>query len=287
MAGSNTRDIKRKIRSVNNTMQITKAMELVSSAKLRRARNRMDITKPYFETVTEAVQDILASDKSINLKYVNSGDIKNTLYIVITSDRGLCGGYNVNAIKEALSDIDNHDDAQFIAIGKKANEVYNGMNMNIVDSYLYISEAPEYAHAIQIAKKAIELFDAGEVDAVKLVYSRFESTLSQVATTLQILPISRSDQEVELDELTEFVNYEPSPGEVLEYVIPKYIESTIYGGLVESAASEQAARRMAMENATDNAEEIIGDLTLSYNRARQAAITQEITEIVGGAEALK
>lgn len=287
MAGSSTRDIKRKIRSVNSTMQITKAMELVSTAKLKRARDRMDITKPYFETVTEAVQDILAADRSINLKYVADKEIKKTLYIVITSDRGLCGGYNVNAIKEAINDVTNKEDALFFTVGKKATDTLNRMGFNVIDSFIYISEKPEYVHAIQIAKKAISMFDAGEVDAVKLIYTRFASTISQVATAIQVLPIPKPEEVKELDEATDFVNYEPSPEEVLHYVIPKYIESTIFGGLIESAASEQAARRVAMESATDNAVDIIDELTLSYNQARQAAITQEISEIVGGAEALK
>ncbi|MDN5297932.1 MAG: F-type H+-transporting ATPase subunit gamma [Clostridiales bacterium] len=286
MAVSNTRDIKRKIRSVNSTMQITKAMELVSTAKLKRARNRMDITKPYFETVTEAVKDILGADKSIKLKYVADKEIQNTLYIVITSDRGLCGGYNINAIKKALEDIADPKSAKFITIGKRATDAYNRMNLDVVDTFLYISEQPEYVHAVHIAKKALAMFDVGEVDAVKLVYTNFASTISQVPVTLQLLPIEKGEQAAK-DEASDFVNYEPSPEEVLKFVIPKYVESTIFGGLIESAASEQAARRVAMESASDNAEEIIEELTLTYNQARQAAITQEITEIVGGAEALK
>lgn len=286
MAVSSTRDIKRKIRSVNSTMQITKAMELVSTAKLKRARDRMDITRPYFETITDAVRDILSADKSIKLSYVADKEVQKTLYIVITSDRGLCGGYNINAIKKALEDIVDKKDAKFITIGRKATDAYTRMDFDIVDSYLYISEKPEYTDAIVIAKQALKMFDSGEVDAVKLIYTNFASTISQVATSIQLLPIERGEA-VEKSADSEFVNYSPSPEEVLKYVIPKYVESTIFGGLIESAASEQAARRVAMESASDNAEEIIDELTLSYNQARQAAITQEISEIVGGAEALK
>lgn len=287
MAVSSTRDIKRKIRSVNSTMQITKAMELVSTAKLRRARQRMDVTRPYFESVTNAVRDILSADKSIKLKHVEKKEVQNTLYIVITSDRGLCGGYNINAIKKALEEADKNK-AKFITIGRKAQEVYSRMGFDIVESILYISEKPEYSDAIYIAKKALAMFESGEVDAVKFVYTNFASTISQVPTMLQLLPIEKAEEEtVESDGPSDFVNYEPSPEEVLRFVIPKYVESTIFGGLIESSASEQAARRVAMESASDNAGDIIDELTLFYNQARQAAITQEISEIVGGAEALK
>lgn len=282
---SSTRDIKRKIRSVNSTMQITKAFELVSTAKLKRARDRMDITKPYFDTIQTAVHDILSSDKSIKSKFVTSDVSKNPLYIVVTSDRGLCGGYNINAIKKALETARTYDNPKFIAVGKKSFDLLNQMGYSIIDSFLYISEKPEFSHASQVARAAMTLLETGEVDSIHFVYTRFISTMTQTATDLLLLPIERPV--LSEDTKTEIVNYEPSAEEVLRYIIPKYVESTIFGGLIESSASEQAARRLAMESASDNAEEIIEDLTLYYNRARQAAITQEISEIVGGAEALK
>ena len=282
---SSTRDIKRKIRSVNSTKQITKAMELVSTAKLRRARERMDITQPYFETVQTAVQDILSADHSIRTEYVSDKPIENTLYIVVTSDRGLCGGYNINAIKKTFEHMGPKEKSKFITIGRKAYDAFAKLDFELVDTFMYISEHPEYIHASQIAKTAIDLFKKGEVDAIQFVYTRFASTISQVTTMLQLLPIERPELSDTVQE--EFINYEPSPEEVLGYIIPKYVESTIFGGLVESSASEQAARRIAMENASDNAEDIIEELELYYNQARQAAIPQEISEIVGGAEALK
>ncbi len=282
---SSTRDIKRKIRSVNSTMQITKAFELVSTAKLKRARDRMDITKPYFDTIQTAVHDILSSDKSIKSKFVTSEVSKKPLYIVVTSDRGLCGGYNINAIKKALETARTFDDPKFIAVGKKSFDLLKQMGYNVIDSFLYISEKPEFNHASQVARAAMTLLETGEVDSIHFVYTRFMSTMTQTATDLLLLPIERPV--LSEDVKTEIVNYEPSAEEVLRYIIPKYVESTIFGGLIESSASEQAARRLAMESASDNAEEIIEDLTLYYNRARQAAITQEISEIVGGAEALK
>jgi len=282
---SSTRDIKRKIRSVNSTMQITKAFELVSTAKLKRARDRMDITKPYFDTIQTAIHDILSSDKSIKSKFVTSEVSKKPLYIVVTSDRGLCGGYNINAIKKALETARTYDNPKFIAVGKKSFDLLKQMGYNVIDSFLYISEKPEFNHATQVARAAMTLLETGEVDSIHFVYTRFISTMTQTATDLQLLPIERPERSD--DTKTEIVNYEPSAEEVLRVIIPKYVESTIFGGLIESSASEQAARRLAMESASDNAEEIIEDLTLYYNRARQAAITQEISEIVGGAEALK
>lgn len=288
MAGG-TRDIKRKIRSVNSTMQITKAMELVSTAKLKRARDRMDITKPYFEIVKEAVQDVLSTDKSIRTRYISDKPIQKRLYIIITSDRGLCGGYNANVIKKTLESSTHDETAKFLVVGRKALDVLKRNGLDVVDQFLYISEKPEHIHATQIAQIAMNLYNKGEVDAIDLVYTRFASTISQVATKLQLLPIERPEVVETEDDgaLYEFVNYEPSPEDVLRFIVPKYVESTIFGGLIESSASEQAARRMAMESATDNAEDIIDELVLSFNQARQAAITQEISEIVGGAEALK
>ncbi len=283
---SSTRDIKRKIRSVNSTMQITKAFELVSTAKLKRARDRMDITKPYFDTIQTAVHDILSADKSIKSKFVSSGHGVKPLYIVVSSDRGLCGGYNINAIKKSIENVTSKSDAKYIAVGKKAYDTLRQNGFNVIDSFLYISEKPEFAHAVQISKAATSLLEKGEIDSIHFVYTRFVSTISQEATDLLLLPIERPAAS-EDGQASEFVNYEPSAEEVLKYIIPKYVESTIYGGMIESSASEQAARRIAMENASDNAEEIIEDLTLFFNRARQAAITQEISEIVGGAEALK
>ena len=288
MAGS-TREIKRKIRSVNSTMQITKAFELVSTAKLKRARDRMDVAKPYFNTIQEAVRDILKSDHQMKSKYISTGESQNPLYIVITSDRGLCGGYNINAIKKAIEGIKDKSRAKYITIGKKAHDILLQNGYDVIDSFLYISEKPEFIHATQVAKVAMDLFEKGEVDSIQFVFTEFASTISQVAKRIQLLPIVNEASETgeKKDKGITLVNYEPSIETVLDYIIPKYIESTLYGGLIESSASEQAARRVAMENASENAEEIIEDLTLYFNQARQAAITQELSEIVGGAEALK
>jgi F-type H+-transporting ATPase subunit gamma len=261
-------------------------MELVSTAKLKRNKDRLDITKPYFETVKETVQEILSSEKSLKHDYLSERVVRKTLYIVITSDRGLCGGYNANAIKQVTDVVpsDKKHTYDIFAIGKKAHDFFTSRNYNLSDSVLHISEKPSFLDAQNIARKALKMYKNEEVDAIKLVYTRLVSTISQEAATLNLLPIEKGEGHVDQDE---FVTYEPSPEVVLDFLIPKYIESTIFGALTESAASEQAARRMAMENASDNAEDMIDELNLSYNKARQAAITQEISEIVGGAEALK
>lgn len=281
------RDIKRRIKSVNSTKQITNAMELVSTAKLKRTRDRFEKVQPYFETVNETIQGILESTDNIEHKYISEREIKKSLYIVITADRGLCGGYNINAIKKALEDIEDKEKASFIVIGQRAKGYFLKRNYEIVGEYLQISEKPQYSHAKDIGRLALQLYKDGKIDEIKLVYTRFASTISQVPERLKLLPVAKTNEEQTEEKEFKYVSYEPSPGAVLDYLIPKYIESTIFGALAESAASEQAARRMAMESATDNAEEMIENLTLSFNQARQAAITQEISEIVGGAEALK
>jgi len=289
MAGMGTRDIKRKIKSVNNTRQITKAMELVSTAKLKRAKDRMNLTKSYFDTVLDAVQSIIESEKSLKHDFVTKREVRKTLYIVITGDRGLCGGYNVNANKEVLNDIEDPEKAVIVTIGRKAGSFFRSNGFEVYEAFEGISEKPEFLHAQAIGRLALTLYKQEKVDEIKFVYTKFISTICQEPEMLKLLPVeSRGVQEEEMDDSDyEFINYEPSPEEVLSFIIPKYVSSTIYGGLIESAAAEQAARRVAMENASNNADDLIDDLTLYYNQARQAAITQEITEIVGGAEALK
>lgn len=264
-------------------------MELVSTSKLRKARERLDKVKPYFHTVNDTVQDILSNSTGVKHPLTVAREVKNSLVIVISADRGLCGGYNINALKTGASVAQVSEKASYITIGTKARDYFTKRGYNVLKQYTHISEKPDYKDAKNISRLALELYKKGEVDEIKLVYTEFVSTISQEPKLIQLLPVVGDDEAVKDGEEQEFnyVSYEPSPQSVLDYLIPKYIESTIYGALVESAASEQAARRVAMENATDNADDIIERLTLSFNQARQAAITQEISEIVGGAEALK
>lgn len=286
MAGMGTRDIKRKIKSINSTMQITKAMELVSTAKLKRAKDRLELTKPYFETVYGTIQDLLRSEKNLKHEYLTQREIKKTLYIVITGDRGLCGGYNNNAMRLVTDDAQDKSKAAVLTIGRKSRDFFSKNGFEVMKEITQISENPQYTHAQEITRTVLRWFATEKVDAIKLVYTEMISTISQEAKMIQLLPVV-SDGAESVTARRGYINYEPSPEAVLGYVIPKYVESVIFGALIESSASEQAARRMAMENATDNAGEMIDSLTLSFNQARQSAITQEISEIVGGAEALK
>lgn len=280
------KDIKRRIKSVGGIKQITKAMELVSSAKLRKARQRLEMSRPYYQTLVRSIQEILSSTTGIKHPLLEKREVKNKAFIVITGDRGLAGGYNSNAIRLAESMIEDKERAIILAVGQKGRDYFRRRKYNIAGEFLNISEEPQFIDASSIGKLAIELYEEGKVDEVNIIYSRFKSAMSQEATVLKLLPAEGIGEEENQGTKT-LIEYEPSPEAVLDYLIPKYIHSAIYGALIESSASEQGARRIAMEAATDNAEEMIENLELSYNRARQASITQEISEIVGGAEALK
>ncbi|WP_236660315.1 ATP synthase F1 subunit gamma [Isachenkonia alkalipeptolytica] len=285
MAGAGMQDIKRRIKSVDSTKQITKAMELVSSAKLRRARQRVEENRPYFEKIEEAIQGILPHTKELQNPYIDQREVKKTGYIVITGDRGLCGGYNTNAIKKALNHMEDRE-ASVIAIGQKGVTFFRKRGYDLDGEFVSISEKPMFSDAKSIGKLAMELYKNEMIDEVNLVYTEFVSTITHKPKLIKLLPLDQKEIPEEIQEdRDEVMTYEPSPEEVLSYLIPKYVESMIYGALIEASASEQGARRVAMESATDNAEEMIDDLNLKYNRARQASITQEISEIVGGAEA--
>ncbi|WP_425446168.1 ATP synthase F1 subunit gamma [Dethiothermospora halolimnae] len=287
--GQSMRDIKRRIRSVNNTKQITKAMELVASAKLRKAREKLEKTRPYFNTVVRSIQEILAETTGIKHPFLEKRDVKNTGYIVITGDRGLAGGYNSNVIKLTENHIDkNKDNSALITVGSKGRDYFKNRGYNIEGEFLHISEDPRYTDADNIGKTVIELYEKEEIDEVYLVYTVFNSPISQEAKMMKLLPAENIEgEDTGEKERKTLIQYEPSAEEVLSYLIPKYIKSSIYGAMIEASASEQGARRTAMQSATDNAEDMIDSLELKYNRARQASITQEISEIVGGAEALK
>ncbi len=278
-------DIKRRMRSINSTMQITKAMYLVSSAKLNKAKLRVEETRSYYEITTESVKRILSSSKGINHPFLQKRDVKKTAFIIVTADRGLAGGYNSNVLKLSEQNINKATDS-VIVMGGVGRDLLTRRGYNIIDSYTGTTEEPEFSEARDIGNKVIEMYKNEEIDSIKLVYTKFLSALSQEPTIVTLLPSDIEESADKVESSTAQIQYEPSSESVIEYLIPKYIQSAIYGGLVESAASQQGARMTAMEAATDNAEDIIEKLDLSYNRARQAAITQEISEIVGGAEAL-
>lgn len=261
-------------------------MELVSTVKLRKARARLEESRPYYTTVLANIQNVLANTGNVIHPLLDSREVKSVLYIVLAADRGLAGGYNSNVFKLAEDDIKKRGlDTKLITVGVRAREYFKRRSHDVVSAFTGISEEPSYADAAEIGKMALDLYKKGEVDEINIVYSRFVSTISQQPEMLTLLPSEEVHEESKAARrITEF---EPSTEEVLDYLIPKYIQSSIFGTLIEASSSEQAARRVAMESATDNAGEIIDELEISYNRARQAAITMEISEIVAGAEALK
>lgn len=277
------RDIKRRIKSVNSTQQITRAMYLVASSKLTRARNRLNDTRPFFNETRKAIADIVSGSKGISHPFLEEREVKSTAVIVIAGDRGLCGGYNANVNKTALERVNSSKDAKMITVGTKSREFFRLRGKTIVDSVTGISEKPRYEDALKIADKALQLFTSGEVDEVYLTYTRFISTLSSEPKLIKVLPVDVDEFKNETESQSHALTiYEPNEESVLDYVIPKYVNTVIFGALVESAVCELGARMTAMDSATENAIEMIDDLNLLYNRARQGAITQEITEIVGG-----
>lgn len=269
------------MRGINNTRQITKAMELVSSAKMRKARIRLEKTRPYYMTILDSIRQVI-NEVSIHHPLLQQRQVKNSLYIVITADRGLAGGYNANINRLIHSKFkDKKDSISLITVGSKGRDFFKRRGYKILNELVGISEDPDFSHAEEIAKIAVDSYLKGEVDEINLVFTKFVTTLSHEPTIIKILPT----EEIREGSIRSIIEFEPSPDEVLDYLIPKYIESSIFGALIEASCSEQAARRVAMESATENAEEMLEELNMSYNRARQAAITNEISEIVAGAEA--
>ncbi|MCH5200448.1 MAG: ATP synthase F1 subunit gamma [Oscillospiraceae bacterium] len=285
MASGNMKAIKRRIKSVGSTMQITKAMELVSSSKLRKAKDKAEAGRPYFEKLYEMMTEIAESKKDFQSPFTEKREIKNRLFIVIAGDRGLAGGYNSNLLRSALADCkDDVNKPKVIAIGKKAIEFFEKRDFEIVGRYPLLAETAKTADCGDIATMAIEMFRREEVDQVKIFYTTFVSPLVQNPVSMEILPIERDE---EGEEVPSLITYDPEPEAVFNRIVPKFTMSLIYCALSDSYASEQSARRNAMENATDNAEKMIEELSLKYNRARQEKITNEINEIVSGANALQ
>ena len=287
MAHENMQDIKRRIGSVGSTKQITKAMALVSTSKLKKARKRQSLIRPYSDAVLSSIQAILAESSGVNHPMLEKREVKNKAYIMITSDRGLCGGYNMNVINKTKKAIGDDKASKMIIVGQKGVSYFSRRDYDIVGRFVGISEEPDFIDATQIANMVTKLYTNSEVDEVNIVYTEFVNTITHIPKTIKILPADEIDLgEVKAEKIAGSREYEPSPEAVLDYLIPKYLKAAIYGALIEASASEQGARRMAMENASDNADELQNDLNLKFNRARQAAVTQEISEIVGGSEAL-
>ena len=286
--GENMQDIKRRIKSVSSTMQITNAMKLVSAAKLRKARATFEKTTEYFNFITHTIEEIFNNNSEVPPEYLaGNREIKNTCYIVVTSCRGLCGCFNNNIIKEAEKDF--HEDWEtpgIVAIGTKGKEYFEKRGYEIYKEYLAPPEDISFLETREMSKPIIDMYDRGEIDEIVLIYTGFKNSIEQEVKNVILLPFDiQPDPDVLIHD--QEVEYEPSVEEVFNYLVPKYVEMMIYAAVVESATCEHAARRLAMENATDNASDMLGSLSQYYNRARQAEITDEIIEIVAGAEAQK
>ena len=281
------RDIKRRRESIQSTGQITKAMKLVSTVKLQKAKSKAENTKPYFEHMYKAVNSMLRKSGNILHPYLQSGSSEKKGIIMVTSNRGLAGGYNSNIIKMVMNSGISKEDAVIYAVGRKGKEALARRGYTIAEDYSEAMDEPVFGDATSIGRRVLEDFAEGKIGEIYLVYTEFKNTVTHIPTWLKLLPVVVSEEEEEdgMDALT-LMEYEPEAEEALDLIIPKYINSLVYGGLMQSFASENGARMQAMDSATQNAEEMISSLELKYNRARQGSITQELTEIIAGANAI-
>ena len=278
MAGVSTKQIKTRIRSMESTKQITKAMEMVAASKLRKTQTQVLNSRPYFETLYATIHDIANADRDFSSPYLEKRTVKKSAFVVIAGDRGLAGGYNSNVLKLSHSHMEGKD-VIVLPIGKKSVDFCRSRKLPVMTESYAEAEDLSVSDCFTVAKELCRQYLAGEIDEICIAYTNFVSVLSQTPAVLQLLPLTAEpgNREGSTDML-----YEPDSETVFAAIIPEYIGGVIYGCLCESRASEQAARRTAMDSATQNAEDMIADLSLKFNRARQAAITQEITEIVAG-----
>lgn len=279
MAGVSTKEIKNRIRSMESTKQITKAMEMVAASKLRHAQARVLNSRPYFEILYATITDIVNSNTDFSSPYLTQREVKKSLYVVIAGDRGLAGGYNSNIFKFVSSQMEGKE-VSVLPIGKKAVDFFRSRKKSIFTEQYAEAEDVSIGDCFSIAKQISNAYLAGEYDEIFIGYTNFVSVLSQTPATLQLLPLLQ--QPGHSQKSGSDILYEPNGEEVFSAIVPEYLGGILYGALCESRAAEQAARRTAMDSATQNAEEMIGELSLKFNQARQAAITQEITEIVAG-----
>ena len=280
------RDIKRRKNSVTSTQQITKAMKLVSTVKLQKARTKAEKTNPYTEQMYKTISSMMKKSGNIIHPYLTAGESQRKAVIVITSNRGLAGGYNSNVVKLITNGEFNKDDLDIYALGSKGHDMLARRGYHIVENGSDIMDDPTYTDASNLCKKVLDSFARGEIGEIYLAYTHFKNTVTHIPTLIQLLPVDAGAIEESEEDDNVLMNFEPNTEEALDIIIPKYVTSLFYGALVESVASENGARMQAMDSATSNADEIISDLTLKFNRARQGAITQELTEIIAGANAI-
>ena len=282
---ANLKDIRNRIKSVKSIQKVTKAMKMVAAAKMRRAQEHMEEARPYAQRLTEVIQHLLPDVDREILDLLDVRSVNRVAYVVVTSDRGLAGSFNTNVLKKAQKEIDTigKNNVDIFCIGKKARDYYKQREYTIIDSHTDFWNELYYGDAIRIGKGIISHFTEKRVDEIHVVYNEFVNVANQYVESEKLLPLEfEGEESVQLDRL-----YEPDKNELVKSLIPRHLNIQVWKYLLESFASEQAARMVAMENATENAEEMIKDLTMEFNKARQASITKEILEIVGGAEALK
>ena len=283
------KEIKRRRGSIQSTRQITKAMQLVSTVKLQKTRTKAEEAKPYFSLMYDTMFSILSRSNNMSHRFVKASNEKEgkKAIIVISSNRGLAGGYN-NNIARLVETSFSKEEALIYAIGKKAKDTLERRGYEILGEYNEVILDPMYQDAVDITKKLLSDYEEGKISEIYVVYTHFKNTVVHIPTLKKLLPISLDEVEKEegKEKSTLLMNYAPNEEEVLEAIVPKYISAIIYGSLQQAIASENGARMNAMENATNNADELIDKLLLRYNRARQGAITQELTEIVAGANAI-
>lgn len=288
------RDIKRRKASIESTEQITKAMKLVATVKLQKSRTRAENSRLYFNMMYQTIQEMLKKSNGIDHKYLKPGDSKKKAFVVITSNRGLAGGYNANVVRLVTGSGIPAEDVKIFAVGRKGRDALSRKGYEIAADYSDVINEPLYSDAMQITRELLKLFEQNEIGEIYLAYTSFKNTVSQVPRFMKLLPVDMEAAELKGDGEGEglkpdllLMNYEPDENEVLDAIIPKYLSSLIYGAFLEAVASENGARMTAMDSATNNAEEMIAKLSLQYNRARQGSITQELTEIIAGANAIE
>ena len=280
------RDIKRRKSSVKSTQQITKAMKLVSTVKLQRAKGRAEKSKTYFSCMYDTVASMLSKAGTVNHPFLMAGESTKKAVIVITANRGLAGGYNSNIVKLIKNSDFKKEDLLLYTIGTKGRDALARLGYTIAADYSEVIDEPMYSDAMEISKKLLEEFAAGRIGEIYVAYTGFKNTVTHVPTLLKLLPVKVEDDRPQSENHQAVMEFEPECEEAIDLIIPKYITSLIYGALIESVASENGARMQAMDSATSNADDMISKLSLLYNRARQSSITQELTEIIAGAEAI-
>ena len=281
------RDIKRRKLSIQSTQQITKAMKLVSTVKLPKAKAKAEESKPYFQTMYQTIGSILSKSGTIIHPYLERNDSNKKAIVAISANRGLAGGYNSNLVKLITQDETlPKEEVVIYNVGSKGREIFARKGYEIKADYSEVINQPLYKDAVDITKALLKSYRDGEIGEIYLAYTSFKNTVSQVPTLMKLLPMDLASVKAEEGEASAPMDYEPEPEDALEQLIPKYVSSLIYGAFSEAIASENGARMQAMDSATSNAEEMIAGLSLMYNRARQSSITQELTEIIAGADAI-